>query len=140
MTALRANARVSWAASVGAHRGTLASLGLGGFMADEPTASAGEAGAFMKATQEEIANFPPAVYVPTVEGDDGQMRLNLQVTRDGRKALLVYSALDRLQRWFGTTQWALISSEKLQSLYDESPFDLLFLDKSIVPESEEANS
>ena len=44
--------------------------------------------------------FPPVVYAPTttVAGDD-RLRLEMVTTNDGRTALFVYSAIDRLHEF-----------------------------------------
>jgi hypothetical protein len=79
-------------------------------------------------------NFPPVVYIPTTElpDDEGQLRLEMHHTNDGRVALFVYSALDRLHDFYGPdTTWALLSVEDLQKAYEVAPYDLLFLDKRI---------
>ncbi|MDR1998873.1 MAG: hypothetical protein LBQ06_02880 [Frankiaceae bacterium] len=79
--------------------------------------------------------FPPVVYVPTCMAEDGQMHVEMKMMLDGRSALLVYSALDRLRRWYGDTSWMVTTIEGLQRLYDDRPYDVLFLDRSIVPEA-----
>ncbi len=54
---------------------------------------------------------------------------------DGRVALLAYTALDRLIDACGEEQpWMLATTESLQSLHAEKPFDLRLLDVT-VPES-----
>lgn len=75
-------------------------------------------------------NFPPVVYVPTIEGADGYARIAMHHTNDGRLALFVYSAIDRLDDFYGQSPWALLTIEDLQKAYEESPYDLLFLDKT----------
>ena len=75
--------------------------------------------------------FPPVVYVPTTElPADGEVRLALRHTHDGRLALFVYSALDRLVEFYDAeTPWVLMGVEDLQRAYDAVPFDLVYLDK-----------
>lgn len=81
------------------------------------------------------APFPPVVYVPTVvlaDGDDP--RLAMHPTDDGRTALFVYSALDRLVEFYADdVPWALLSVADLQHAYDEAPYDLVFLDRRPQP-------
>ncbi len=79
----------------------------------------------------DIENFPPVVYVPVTTDAEGEQRLDVRITRDGRKALLVYSAMDRLAAWFGPSDWVLLTVEALQALYDREPFDLLLIDKRL---------
>jgi hypothetical protein len=71
------------------------------------------------------------VYVPTTTDADGTTRVELNVTKDGRTALFVYSAIDRLEAWYGAAPWVLVSVDGLQKLYDDEPYDLLFLDKRL---------
>ena len=81
----------------------------------------------------EVSNepgFPPVVYVPTMVSPDGHLRLEMMVANDGRTALFVYSAIDRLHQFYqpGAT-WVLLTVDDLQLAYNAEPFDLLFLDK-----------
>ncbi|MFG1604448.1 SAV_915 family protein [Actinoplanes sp. NPDC049265] len=76
-------------------------------------------------------DFPPAVYLPCVEHvrDPALARVALRATRDGRVALLAYSALDRLHDCCGRDQpWVLLPTRALPDLHESSPFDLLFVD------------
>jgi hypothetical protein len=79
----------------------------------------------------DVRNFPPVVYVPLTTDGDGVTRVDMRVTKDGRTALFVYSAIDRLEAWFAKTPWVLVTVEGLQTFYDEEPYDLLFLDKRL---------
>jgi hypothetical protein len=79
----------------------------------------------------DVRNFPPVVYVPTTTGSDGTTRVDMKVTKDGRTALFVYSAIDRLEAWYAPVPWVLVTVEGLQTLYDEEPYDLLLLDKRL---------
>ena len=82
--------------------------------------------------------FPPVVYVPTGESNDaGELRLAMHHTDDGRVALFVYSALDRLVEYYrAESPWALLSVTDLQRAYDDVPYDLIFLDKRPAPVEE----
>lgn len=85
-----------------------------------------------------LAEYPPVVYVPTVSGDDGQMHVDLKRTKDGRVALFCYSAPDRLRDWYGGEAYAVVTTtEGLARIREDSPFDLLLLDKRIVPFTDE---
>ena len=81
------------------------------------------------------APFPPVVYVPTVLlADEDAPRLAMHRTDDGRTAVFVYSALDRLVEFYADdVPWALLSVADLQKAYDEAPYDLVFLDKRPQP-------
>jgi hypothetical protein len=81
--------------------------------------------------------FPPVVYAPTLElAEGGEARLAMHRTDDGRVALFVYSALDRLTEFYrADSPWVLLTVEDLQRAYDAAPYDLLFLDKRPAPEA-----
>jgi hypothetical protein len=82
--------------------------------------------------------FPPVVYAPTttVAGDD-RLRLEMVVTNDGRTALFVYSAIDRLHEFYRAgAPWALLSVEDLQRAHEQEPYQLLFLDQRPRPATE----
>jgi hypothetical protein len=77
------------------------------------------------------------VYVPTgqrstTESPDGteiSSTIELRRTGDGRTALLVYSALDRLIACCGEHQsWVVVKSEHLQKIYAAQPYDVIMLD------------
>ena len=84
------------------------------------------------------ATFPPVVYAPTLEPvTGGEARLAMHRTDDGRVALFVYSALDRLASFYrADSPWVLLTVEDLQRAYDAAPYDLLFLDKRPAPTAE----
>lgn len=82
------------------------------------------------------ADYPPILYVPCARhvSDPDDLEVDYRTTADGREALLVYSALDRLHRCAGPAQpWFLMPTVKLQELYAVRPFDLVLLDV-VVPE------
>lgn len=77
------------------------------------------------------------LYLPTVAdvADPVSAEVALRRTRDGRVALLAYSALDRLRHCCGADQpWVLMSVQDVDGLYARQPYDLLFLDVVIPPE------
>lgn len=83
-------------------------------------------------------DYPPVLYVPCVRPvtDPADLEVVYRTTRDGRTALLVYSALDRLHRCSGAQQpWFVLPTTELQKLYDVRPFDLVLLDL-VVPEDQ----
>ncbi|MGQ0625019.1 MAG: SAV_915 family protein [Sporichthyaceae bacterium] len=70
------------------------------------------------------------VYAPVtgVEGD--RARLEMQRLADGRTALFVYSAMDRLERFYREdAPWVVLEVKDLQSAHTEVAFDVLFLDR-----------
>ncbi len=86
-------------------------------------------------------DYPPILYVPCLRhvqsADD--LEVEYRTTRDGRSALLVYSALDRLHRGMGADQpWFVLPTAELQTLYDVEPFDLVLLDVLVPDEARTA--
>lgn len=82
--------------------------------------------------------YPPILYIPCVRAvtDPADLEVQYRTTRDGRTAVLVYSALDRLLRCCGDDQpWFTLPLAELQRLYDAAPFDLVLLDL-VVPEDQ----
>ncbi|MGH3519869.1 MAG: SAV_915 family protein [Haloechinothrix sp.] len=81
--------------------------------------------------------FPPFVYLPCAEGveDPTQARVEMRTTKDGRVALLAYTALDRLHDCCGKTQpWLVMATPSLDALQEAQPFQLLLLDVRIPEE------
>lgn len=82
----------------------------------------------------EPLTLPPVVYAPTMTGDDGNTRIRMHHLRDGRTALFVYSAIDRLEEQYGDgSAWVLLSVDDLQRAFDAAPYDLLLLDRALNP-------
>lgn len=75
-------------------------------------------------------SLPPVVYVPTTdEADHDARRVLMHHVEDGRTALYVYSAPDRLDSYYLPGHaWVLCDVAALQRLHDETPYDLLFVD------------
>ncbi|WP_308170577.1 SAV_915 family protein [[Mycobacterium] fortunisiensis] len=79
-------------------------------------------------------DFPPVVYLPCAEAvdDPNDARIDMRETRDGRTALLAYSALDRLHECCGEDQaWIVVPTAFLSELQSLHPFQLLMLDIEI---------
>lgn len=84
----------------------------------------------------DLPTLPPVVYAPTIELD-GATRVRMHEMRDGRTALFVYSAIDRLQDQYGDdAAWVLLSVGDLEKAFAQVPYDLLFLDRELHPEDE----
>lgn len=80
--------------------------------------------------------LPPVVYAPTIQLD-GATRVRMHEMRDGRTALFVYSAIDRLQDQYGDdAAWVLLGVDDLERAFAQVPYDLLFLDRDLHPEEE----
>lgn len=95
---------------------------------------------------EALRDFPPVVYVacdkPHGDSPSAEVRVPLEIrlrrTRDGRVALLAYSALDRFRDLAGPeTSWALLTHEGLDEVYARQPFDLLLMDVAVPEDSRE---
>jgi hypothetical protein len=81
--------------------------------------------------------FPPVVYVPCSPLRNGgdQLSVDLRTTKDGRLALLVYSALDRLVDCCGDQQaWAVMPATDLERVRLETGYELILLDLEIPEE------
>jgi hypothetical protein len=81
--------------------------------------------------------FPPVVYLPCAShvSDPTESVVELRKTRDGRMALMAYSALDRLKYCCGDQQpWMVVPTPTLDKIQQVQPFDLLLLDVVIPPE------
>jgi hypothetical protein len=75
-----------------------------------------------------VPELQPAYYVPCFTDAQGSLRVALRETRDGRVALIVYSALDRLRAGAGDVPWAFLTLADLQAVRDESPFEVIYQD------------
>jgi hypothetical protein len=83
------------------------------------------------------ANFPPILYLPCTEphARDGNITVELRQTKDGRMALMAYSALDRLIKCCGEAQpWVVVPTTNLGKLQQAQPFELALLDVAIPEE------
>ena len=80
--------------------------------------------------------FPPVVYVPCATAQTGgELTIDLRVTRDGRLALLVYSAMDRLVAHCGPSQrWTVMLTRDLEQVREVTGFELVLLDLDIPEE------
>lgn len=78
--------------------------------------------------------LPPVVYAPTLTDEAGDTRVRMHRMRDGRVALFVYSAIDRLQAQYGeAAPWVLMSVADLQRAHDAAPYDVLLVDRELHP-------
>jgi hypothetical protein len=83
-----------------------------------------------------VTDLPPVLYLPCAAGvvDPAEARPELRRTRDGRLALLAYTALDRLRACCGADQpWVLVRTQALDAIDAADHYDLLLLDV-VVPE------
>ena len=79
----------------------------------------------------QLPAMPPVVYVPTTDEEEPALRQVLQHTMDdGRTALFVYSAIDRLFSFYRPgNAWFVCDVATLQRIHEETPYDLLFVDR-----------
>lgn len=85
-----------------------------------------------------MTDLPPVLYLPCAADvvDPGDARPELRRTRDGRLALLAYTALDRLRACCGADQpWVLVRTQALEPVRAAERYDLLLLDV-VVPDDE----
>ncbi|WP_341273182.1 SAV_915 family protein [Herbihabitans rhizosphaerae] len=81
--------------------------------------------------------FPPVVYLPVsaVPEPGGDPEIELRQMSDGRRALLTYSALDRLVNLCGPDQpWVVLATDKLEEIDRWARFDVVLLDVEIPAE------
>ena len=76
---------------------------------------------------------PPALYLPSTGVPNARgAEIELRRLRDGRRALLAYTAVDRLVKCMGPNQpWALFLTENLDELAEAQPFDVVMLDQQL---------
>jgi hypothetical protein len=80
------------------------------------------------------AVVPPFVYVPCApeQGGATDLTVDLRQTRDGRLALLAYTALDRLVDCCGAEQpWAVLPTADLERIRVATGFEMILLDLEI---------
>ena len=88
------------------------------------------------AARSPAAVFPPVVYVPcSPDQTPGELTVDLRTARDGRLALLVYSAMDRLIAHCGPAQpWTVMVTKDLEQARLATGFELILLDLDIPQE------
>lgn len=75
---------------------------------------------------------PPVLYLPVREHPEGGSFPEVRKLKDGRSALLAYTALDRLADACGDNQpWALMHTSQLDKIKQEQPFDVVAFDQSL---------
>lgn len=93
----------------------------------------------MSQPDEALPVVPPMVYVPVgavPEGDS--VDIVFRQTLDGRLALVLYTALDRLVHCCGPHQpWIVMPSEKLSELKKLHDYDVIYFDLEMPEEDRE---
>ncbi len=90
-------------------------------------------------------NFPPVVYVPCQQapatsddihdGSGSDVVVDTRQTKEGKTALLVYSAMDRLIDCCGDQQpWVVMPTKNLDKVNDSVGLDMILLDINIPEE------
>lgn len=83
--------------------------------------------------------IPPVVYLACAVAGTESFTPDLRTTEDGRVALLVYSALDRLVDRCGPGQpWVVVQTAKLDAIDAYAPHDVVLLDAEIPDEHRRA--
>lgn len=76
--------------------------------------------------------IPPVVYLPVRRLPEGGFAAEVRETSDRQRALLVFTALDRLLDACGGSQlWVLVETTALDAIQDTQPFDLLAFDPEL---------
>jgi hypothetical protein len=84
---------------------------------------------------EQSTPVPPVVYLPCESFGEEELDVTAHETQDGRFALLVYSALDRLIACCGPHQpWVLMPTKNLDRIGEHVHFDLILFDIEIPEE------
>ncbi len=75
---------------------------------------------------------PPVLYLPVRPHPDHGTYPEVRPLKDGRRALLAYTALDRLASACGENQpWVLLHISDLAAIKAEYPFDLVAFDPQL---------
>lgn len=78
---------------------------------------------------------PPVVYLPCRTPGEWGAEVEMRRTKDGRTALLAYTALDRLADCMGPHQpWILCHTDRLHELEADHPYDVIYLDMAMPKE------
>jgi hypothetical protein len=81
--------------------------------------------------------IPPMLYLPCdgFRSGDEELSVDFRRMRDGRLALLAYTALDRLVNCCGQDQpWVVVPASVLDDLDQHQPYDVILLDVEVPTE------
>lgn len=85
-------------------------------------------------TQQKGVIIPPMLYLPVRVDQAGRPAVEVRTRDDGSRALLAYTALDRLAAQCGSNQsWVLVAIDSLAEIKDAQHFDLVAFDPKIAP-------
>ncbi|MEE6388780.1 MULTISPECIES: SAV_915 family protein [Microbacterium] len=76
---------------------------------------------------------PPVLYLPlSVTSTPEEQLVEIRELKDGRRALLAYTALDRLLELAGERQpWVLVRTEDLGQIKAAQPYDVVIFDLDV---------
>lgn len=76
---------------------------------------------------------PPVLYLPlSVTSTPEEQLVEIRELKDGRRALLAYTALDRLLELAGERQpWVLVRTEDLGQIKKAQPYDVVIFDLDV---------
>ncbi|MFZ4843220.1 SAV_915 family protein [Mycetocola saprophilus] len=76
--------------------------------------------------------IPPVLYLPIYIGVEGQQSVVVREQATGTRALLAFTALDRLATQCGNEQpWIMVQTQSLGYIKDAHPFDVVSFDPRI---------
>lgn len=83
--------------------------------------------------QTEQTVVPPVLHLPlSAQSTERHQYVEVRQLKDGRMALLAYTALDRLGECCGDQQpWILLKTEELENLKVSQPFDVVVFDMAV---------
>ncbi|WP_430868829.1 SAV_915 family protein [Demequina aurantiaca] len=87
----------------------------------------------LEPTEAARPSVPPVLYLPlSAQSTTEEQTVEIRELKDGRRALLAYTALDRLQNLAGERQpWILLRTEDLQQIKDAQPYDVVIFDLAV---------
>ncbi|GMA33314.1 SAV_915 family protein [Litorihabitans aurantiacus] len=85
------------------------------------------------ATATERPTPPPVLYLPLARtSSPEETRVEIRELKDGRLAVLAYTALDRLATLCGENQpWVLVKTAELGDIKARQPFDVVIFDMEV---------
>ena len=88
---------------------------------------------FEPISEEAAPTVPPVLYLPlSIRSTPQEQLVEIRELRDGRKALLAYTALDRLLSLAGPLQpWVLMRTEDLAEVKRQQPYDVVVFDLDV---------
>lgn len=86
----------------------------------------------VRLSQQEGVIIPPVLYLPVIVNGRGRAAADIRMKEDGKRALIAFTALDRLAAQYGINQsWVLMPVESLGGVKAEQSFDVIAFDPII---------